>query len=123
MEQVHAASIPVVMVDSDGDIRELIPLWLDVGVYVMHPMEVAAGMDVVEIRKQYGKHIGFFGGMDKRTLAGTREQIKAEVVPKLETCFGDGGFIPACDHAIPPDVSFDNYRYYRDLVREVSEQF
>jgi len=122
MEQVHAAGIPVVMVDSDGDIRELIPLWLDVGVYVMHPMEVAAGMDVVEIRRQYGKRIGVFGGMDKRALAGSREQIKAEVVPKLEACFGDGGFIPACDHAIPPDVSFDNYRYYRELVREVSER-
>ena len=120
MEKVHDAGIPVVMVDSDGDIREIIPLWLDVGVYIMHPMEVAAGMDVVEMRKQYGKSIGFFGGIDKRALAGTREQIKTEVAPKLEYYFGDGGFIPACDHAIPPDVSFDNYLYYRELVREVS---
>jgi uroporphyrinogen decarboxylase-like protein len=120
MERVRAAGIPVVMVDSDGDVRELIPLWLDVGVNIMHPMEVAAGMDVEETRTQYGKRVGFFGGIDKRALAGTREQIRAEVVPKLEVGFSEGGFIPACDHAIPPDVSFDNYRYYRELVREVS---
>lgn len=122
MEKVSAAGIPVAMVDSDGDVRQIIPLWLDVGVNIMHPMEVAAGMDVVEMRKKYGKKIGFFGGIDKRALAGTREQIKAEVVPKLESCFGKGGFIPACDHGIPPDVSFDNYCYFRNLVRQVRER-
>jgi hypothetical protein len=31
--------------------------------------------------------------------------------------------LPACDHAIPPDVSFDNYRYYRELVREIGERY
>jgi uroporphyrinogen decarboxylase len=123
MERLRAAGIPVVMLDSDGNIKELIPLWIDAGITVMHPMEVAAGMDVVELRKQYGKRIGFFGGIDKRALAGTREQLKAEVVPKLEYCFSEGGFIPACDHGIPPDVSFENYRFYRDLVRQVSEKF
>ncbi len=117
MEKVRAAGIPVVMVDSDGDISELIPLWLDAGVPVMHPMEVASGMDVSETRRKYGKEIGFFGGIDKRALAGTREEIRAEVLPKLECCYREGGFIPACDHAIPPDVSFDNYCYYRELVR------
>jgi uroporphyrinogen decarboxylase len=122
MEKVHDAGIPVVMVDSDGDIREIIPLWPDVGVHIMHPMQVAAGMDVVEMRKQYRKNIGFFGGIDKRALAGTRKQIEAEVAPKLEYCFGEGGLIPACDYAIPPDVSFDNYRYHRKLVREVSDR-
>lgn len=122
MEKVRAAGIPVVMVDSDGNIEELIPLWLDVGVNVMHPMEVAAGMDVVKTRKQYGKKIGFFGGIDKRALAGTRQQIREEVLPKLEYCFEDGGFIPACDHAIPPDVSLDNYKYYRELVAETAQK-
>jgi len=117
MERVRKAGIPVVMVDSDGDIRKLIPIWLDAGVNIMHPMEVAASMDVVKCREQYGKKIGFFGGIDKRALSGTRQQVKEEVMPKLEACFKDGGFIPAFDHAIPPDVSFENYCYYRELVR------
>jgi uroporphyrinogen decarboxylase len=122
MDKVRAAGVPVVMLDSDGNIEELIPLWLDLGIKVMHPMEVAAGMDVIRCRKKYGRRIGFFGGIDKRALAGTREQIRAEVVPKLECCFEDGGFIPACDHAIPPDVSLDNFRYYRELVIETSRR-
>jgi uroporphyrinogen decarboxylase len=122
MERIHSTGIPVVMLDSDGDIRELIPLWLEVGVTIMHPMEVAAGMDVAAIRQEYGKQVGFFGGIDKRALAGTRAQIDAEVLPKLHACWKDGGFIPACDHGIPPDISFDNYRYYRELVNREAEK-
>jgi uroporphyrinogen decarboxylase len=118
MERIRSAGVKVVMMDSDGDISELIPYWLDMGISVMHPMEVASGMDVVRFRGKYGKRICFYGGIDKRALAGTRDDIRREVLPKLEACLGEGGFIPACDHAIPPDVSFDNYRYYRDLVRE-----
>jgi hypothetical protein len=122
MERVRRAQIPVVMLDSDGDVRKLVPFWLDMGIHVMHPMEVAAGMDVREARRIHGKDIGFFGGIGKRALAGTREDIRREVVPKLDECLGEGGFIPACDHGIPPDVSFDNYRCFRDLVREASER-
>jgi uroporphyrinogen-III decarboxylase len=55
-------------------------------------------------------------------LAASPEAISAEVTPQLQACFAAGGFIPACDHAIPPDVSLDNYRHYRDLVHEVSER-
>jgi len=122
MARVRAAGIPVAMVDSDGNIEKIIPLWLEAGVTVMHPMEVAAGMDVVKFRKEYGKRIGFFGGIDKRVLATTRDRIRAAVVPILEECFSAGGFIPACDHGIPPDISLENYRYYRELVMEVSRK-
>jgi uroporphyrinogen-III decarboxylase len=122
MDAVHAAGVPVVMLDSDGNVSELIPLWLDAGVSVMHPMEVAAGMDVVAVRRRYGRRVGFFGGIDKRVLATTPEQIRATVEPILRECFADGGFIPACDHAIPPDVPLSNYNYYRELVRKVSAE-
>ncbi|MDD5706436.1 MAG: uroporphyrinogen decarboxylase family protein [Kiritimatiellae bacterium] len=122
IEKIRAANVPVLMLDSDGRIDELIPIWLDLGITIMHPMEVASGMDVIAARKRYGRSIGFYGGIDKRALAGTRSDIRAEVVPKLEAAFGEGGFIPACDHGIPPDISFDNYRYFRDLIREYSER-
>ena len=122
MDKVRAAGVPVVMLDSDGNIDELIPLWLDLGITVMHPMEVASGMDIRAARKTYGSRLGCFGGIDKRALAGTREDIRAEVLPKMEACLGEGGFIPACDHGIPPDVSFDNYRYFRELVRQAGER-
>lgn len=44
-----------IIVDTDGNCRELIPLFMEGGVTGIQPMEVAAGMDVVEIRKQFPK--------------------------------------------------------------------
>jgi uroporphyrinogen decarboxylase len=114
--------VKVFGVDSDGDIRQLIPLWLDAGVTVMHPAEVAAGMDVREIRRRYGTRVSFIGGIDKRALARDRAAIDDEVIPKVrELLDSGGGFVVEVDHGIPPDVPFGNYCYFRDLVRSLCE--
>jgi uroporphyrinogen decarboxylase len=42
--------IDTIFVDSDGDVSHLIPLWLEAGINGIYPMEVAAGMDVVQLR-------------------------------------------------------------------------
>jgi len=114
--------VQVVMLDSDGDVHQLIPLWLDVGIHVMHPMEVAAGMDVRETRRQYGTQVAFLGGIDKRALAQDRAAIDAEVIPKVRAMLETGGGLVAeVDHGIPPDISLDNFSYYRNLVRALCE--
>ena len=122
VEILHQHGVKVIGVDSDGNIQELIPLWLDVGINVMHPMEVASGMDVCKIRHQYGTNVRFIGGIDKRVLAQNCEAIDVEVISKVRKLSDTGGgFIVECDHAIPPDISFDNYRYFRDLIRRFYE--
>ncbi len=114
--------VEVFMLDSDGNIDELIPIWLDAGISVMHPMEVAAGMDVRTVRKRYGKNVAFLGGIDKRALALGPKAIDDEVIPKIkELEKTGGGFIVECDHAVPPDVSLENYKYFRNLVKTLSE--
>lgn len=119
---VRSNGTRVIGLDSDGDIRALIPIWLDLGINVMHPMEVASGMDVLAIRKQYGTRVSFLGGIDKRQLALDRAAIDAEVIPKVRGLLeSGGGFVVEVDHGIPPDISFDNYCYFRDLVRSLCE--
>jgi uroporphyrinogen decarboxylase len=116
-------NVKVIMLDCDGKIDELIPLWLDAGISVMHPMEVAAGMDVRKVRKTYGKKVSFLGGIDKRELAKGRKEIDAEVIPKIRELQGTGGgFVVECDHAVPPDISYDNYCYFREIIRKISEE-
>ncbi len=120
IEILQQNGVKVVGMDSDGHIQELIPLWLDVGINVMHPMEVASGMDVREIRCKYGAKVSFLGGIDKRALAAGPKAIDLEIIPKINNLLdAGGGFIAECDHGIPPDVSFDNYCYFRDLVRKL----
>jgi len=102
--------------DCDGDIRPLIPLWLEAGVNLFAPCEVAAGADVREIRAEFGREARMLGGIDKRALAAGPEAIKAEVLPKLAVA-RDGGYLPDVDHGIPPDVPFAHYCYYVELLK------
>ena len=109
----------VLVLDSDGNVEELLPIWLDMGIDAVLPLEVAAGMDATRLRKKFGKALGMFGGIDKRVLAsGSRQDIK-EMVARLEGVVREGGYVPGCDHNIPEDVPFDNYRYYRDLISAI----
>ena len=88
-----AHRIDIRWMDSDGDIRQLIPLWLECGVNCFAPMEVAAGMDVVAIRKEYGRQALMIGGFDKRILAAGKPEIKREL-ERLRPVIEEGGYVP-----------------------------
>jgi uroporphyrinogen-III decarboxylase len=48
---------------------------------------------------------------------GTQDEIKAEVLTKLNAAKG-GGMIFQSDHSVPSNVSGENYEYVVNLVRE-----
>ena len=103
-------------VDTDGDPTPLIPLFMDAGVNVLWPVERAADVSPVAWRRRFGRDLRLWGGVDKRVLAQGRRQIRdhlRELIPLIE----EGGFIPTVDHVVPPDVSWDNFRYYMDCKR------
>ena len=110
--------IDIRWMDSDGDIRQLIPLWLECGVNLFAPMEVAAGMDVVSLCAEYGKDILMMGGFDKRILAAGRREITREL-ERIRPVIEDGGYVPGCDHGIPHDVSFENYCCFIDGLKVI----
>ena len=121
-QRIRALTVPagldLHMMDSDGDIRQLIPLWLEVGINSFTPCEVAAGMDVVALRREYGQAITMLGGFDKRILASDRAAIKAEV-ERLRPVIEGGGYLCSCDHGVPHDVSFANYSYLVECLRTI----
>ncbi len=109
---LRSKGVDLICVDSDGDVRRLIPLWLEAGLNGVWPLEVQAHMDVCQLRERYGKKLVMFGGIDKRAIASGKEPIKREV-DRVWPVVESGGYIPHTDHSIPPDVSWDNFRYYR----------
>ena len=118
---LHSNGIDVIHVDSDGNIDKLIPIWLkECGVNFPWPLEVAAGMDGVALRKKYGKDIILGGHIDKRAFIAGKEALRKEVMAKVPYLCETGGFFPGIDHAIPPDVTFENYRYFVNLLREIA---
>jgi len=110
--------IMVIIVDSDGNVESLIPLWLEAGVNGLSPCEVAAGMNIVDLRKKYPRLV-IMGGLDKRELAKDRESIRREICSKVPFMVGKGGYFPAVDHATPPDVSLKNFEYFVSLLKNI----
>lgn len=118
---LHEAGIDIIMVDSDGKVDELIPLWLEAGVNLIYPLEVAADCDARCYRQQFGREVLLMGNIDKRALRDGCDKaiIEREVLSKVPELVRDGGFSPMVDHAVPPDVPFENFKYYIDLIHEV----
>jgi len=59
------------------------------------------------------------GGIDKRVLARSKDEIYEEVMRKVPYLIEQGGYIPHTDHAVPPDVPLSNFVYYREVVSKV----
>ena len=110
--------VDIIIVDTDGNCWELIPLFIKGGVTCIYPMEVAAEMDVVEVRKKFAK-LQMTGGIDKRVLAKDKSSIDRELEGKIPYMIKQGGYIPHIDHNVPPDVPFGNFIYYRKRLEEL----
>ncbi len=119
--RLQEAEIDIIMVDSDGRVDELLPLWLEAGVNLHYPLEVAAGCDPLRYRELYGRDILLIGAIDKRVLRDgcTRADIEKEVMSKVPQLLEQGGFSPWVDHAVPPDVPFANFKFYMDMITEL----
>ena len=92
------------------------PLLMDAGVDTVWPVERASEISPGQWRKQFGRSLRLWGGVDKRVLSRGQDAVRAhlrEFIPLIE----EGGFIPTVDHTVPPDVSWDDFRYYMDMKR------
>ena len=116
-ELLRASGIDIIFVDSDGYLDELIPLWLEVGIVGFSPLEVAAGMDAVALKKTYGDAVVLAGNIDKRALIYGKAETDREVA-KARVLMDMGGYFPAVDHSVPPDVPFENFCYFLEKLRE-----
>lgn len=105
--------------DSDGNVNAVIDAFLECGLTVIFPMEPAAGMDIVKLRKKYGKRLAMLGGIDKHVLRSSKEAIKKELEYKMQPLMRNGGMVFGLDHRIPNGTPIENYRYYVDLGREI----
>ena len=113
---ILGAGCPIVAIDSDGYIGELLPTWIEAGFNCCLPAEVAAGNDIVSYRREYGDRMAFIGGIDKRALAAGGATMRAEVSRVVPALLRDGGYIPGCDHGVPPDISWPNFVEYTRLL-------
>lgn len=109
-----------VFVDTDGDFRKLIPNFIEAGVDGFLPMDVNAGMDIVEVRKMYPQ-LKFIGAFNKLKIAEGPAAIDREF-ERILPVIRQGGYIPGADHQVAPSTSLENYRYYLKKLKEYMKQ-
>jgi hypothetical protein len=116
---VREAGCPVYAMDSDGFVGELIPLWMEAGITVCDPVEVAAGNDIAAYRARFGRRMAYRGGIDKRAIAKGGAAIGDEIA-RLAPVIASGGYIPGCDHGVPADVSWPGFVRYVGLLAKAT---
>ena len=109
-----------ILVDTDGDVTEMIPWLIETGIQGVYPLERQAGVDIAKIRKEYPDFL-MMGAYDKMVMSKGRFEMKAEF-ERLLPVMKSGGFIPSVDHQTPPGVSLENYRIYIDLFKEYARK-
>ena len=117
--QAKAAGVPMVEVDSDGYVGEIIPIWIESGINSNYPMEAAAQNDIAQFRNQFGRQMAYRGGVDKRAMAKGGQTLRDEM-NRLEPVVRDGGYIPGCDHDVPSDVSWPNFLDYSRQLAQIT---
>ncbi len=109
--------LPVVY-HSDGDLRPVIPLLIDAGVRCIQPLEAKAGMDLFELKRDYGDRLVFMGNVDFEEVIKGRESAEREVAAKVGRGKEGGGYIYHSDHSVPPTLSLEDYRHVLGLIEK-----
>lgn len=113
----RAHGLDVILLDTDGNVWGLIPLFLEAGVTGLYPFEVRAGMDVAAVRARYPR-LQMLGGIDKTALAEGPAAIDREIA-RVAPVVRSGGYVPGVDHYVPPEVPWGHFAYYRQRLAEI----
>jgi hypothetical protein len=117
IDLAHAHDLPVIF-HGCGNVAKLFEDFIEIGLDGYHPLEVKAGLDVIELRGKLGHRLAFVGNHDVRLWAeADRQQLKAYTLRKLNAAKG-GGYLFGSDHSVPASVSGETYDYLVRLVRQ-----
>jgi len=105
-----------------GAVKKLIPDLIDAGIDILNPVQIsAAGMDLGELKREFGRDLVFWGGgVDTQRVLGTAgpEEIRAHVRKNIETLAPGGGFVFATVHDIQANVPPENIMAMWETWRE-----
>lgn len=95
-----------------GAMRPIIPDLIEMGLDVLNPIQCnCPGMDPLDLKRDFGKHIAFMGGVDTVGVLpnGTVDEVHRSTARLIEGMTADGGgYILAASHTIPPETPDEN---------------
>ena len=117
VEWAHARDIKAEL-HSCGNVLPFVPELVRIGLDALNPLEVKAGMDPVELKRNYGDRLVLHGGINAVLWddIGAIEAEMRRVVPALKQ---GGGYVFSSDHSVPSSVSLENFRRIVELAKEL----
>jgi uroporphyrinogen decarboxylase len=110
-----------ILLHCDGNITQIIPDLIEIGVDAIDPVDTSAiGMDPLYLKKTFGREITFWGGLIEpaNMVALGVDQIKNYVKKRLDILAPGGGFVYAYTHNVQPDVSPEKVVGFFEAVKE-----
>jgi len=116
---LRGRGVEIISFYTSGNIEPLIPVLLETGFNLFGPLEVAAGMDAIKLRREYGRDVLLYGNIGRQALMEGPEAVEREVYSKVPWLMEQGGYIPAIDDMLLPDISFRSFMRYVELIRDM----
>ena len=107
-----------IQIDTDGFCEPVIDIYRDaIGMNYMSPFEVASNCNIHRVSQKYPDLL-ISGGIDKRVLCQSKDEIDRYLEGLLPPMIKRGGYLPTCDHGVPEEVPFESYLHYRKRMLE-----
>ena len=123
LDVLRRHEVATICMQTFANARILIPSILKWGFNCLWACEVNIdAMDYRNLRKEFGRDLRLIGGIDLDALRKDKAAIQQEIEEKVPPLIEDGGYIPLADGRVRADVPFENYAYYRRLLKEVTQR-
>jgi uroporphyrinogen decarboxylase len=117
IDWAHARGIKAHL-HSCGDVNPFVPELVNMGLDALNPLEVKAGMDPLQLKRDYGSDLVLHGGINA-VLWDQPEAIQAEMERVIPAVKENGGYIFSSDHSVPSTVSLEDFRRIVELARKL----
>ena len=106
-----------------GDVFEIIPDYIDIGLDVLNNLQPVGSMDYKKIKELYGNKLSFHGGIDIQKVLnfGTPDDIYNEVKKCIKILGPGGGYILSPTIHVQSDIPPENILALRDTVMELGK--
>jgi hypothetical protein len=95
---------------TDGNVWPILDQMVEAGIDAWHGIQPRIGMSLPALQERYGGRLCFWGGVDVDTLvAGTEEEVAAEVRVAFESAPREGGLVLTCGNSVMVGVKYNNY--------------
>lgn len=116
-EWAHARGLKVEL-HSCGNVEPFIPDLIEIGIDMLNPLEVKAGMDPIKLKRLYGDRLAFHGGLNA-VLYSEPERLWEEMRRVIPVMKEKGGYVISSDHSVPESVSLEQFRRFVELAKEL----